>query len=207
MITVLGRANSLNVRKVLWLLDELGLAYEREDWGHGFRDARSPEFLKLNPNGLVPVINDGGFVLWESHAILHYLAERHGPTRILPADLRARAISEQWLGWQATELNSSWVYAVMHLFRRDPNYQDPELVARSIALWTSRMRILEARLAETGAHVAGEEFTLADIAIGLSVHRWQSLAFEKPDLPAVAAYAERLRRRPAGARYMSPETP
>src|SRR5690606_5379370 len=94
-LRVLGRVTSINVRKVLWALDELGVAYEREDWGLPLRDPRAPEFLALNPNGLVPVLIEDGFVLWESNAILTHLARRHGA--LLPGDPRDRALVDQWL--------------------------------------------------------------------------------------------------------------
>jgi glutathione S-transferase len=205
MLKVLGRVTSINVRKALWALDELGLAYEREDWGLPLRDPKVPEFLALNPNGQVPVLVENGFVLWESNAILIYLAEREG--KLLPDQLEARALVLQWLGWQAAELNPPWGYAVNALIRRTPGYEDPAKVADSMAKWTVKMDILEAQLARTGAYVAGTDFTIADIAMGLSVHRWLSIPVDKKELPAVAEYYEHLMSREAGARWMGPETP
>jgi glutathione S-transferase len=116
MLRILGRVTSINVRKVLWALDELGLAYGREDWGMPVRDPKVPEFLALNPNGQVPVLVENQFVLWESNAILIYLAEREG--QLLPEQLELRALALQWLGWQAAELNPPWGYAVNALIRR-----------------------------------------------------------------------------------------
>ena len=104
MLKVLGRKASINVRKVLWTADELGIAYDREDWGLPLRDPNVPDFLALNPNAQVPVIVDDGFVLYESPAIMRYLCEREGDTRRLPADLRERAIVGQWLSWNGAEL-------------------------------------------------------------------------------------------------------
>jgi len=207
MLKVLGRANSSNVRKVLWTLDELGTAYEREDWGHGFRDARSPEFLNLNPNGQVPTIVDDGFVLWESNAIMRYLVEKENDRSLLSGDLRERALAEQWLAWQASELNPAWGYAVMALFRRAPGYDDPVRVQASIDHWGREMRILDAQLARTGAYAAGDNFSLADIALGISVHRWFAIKFDKPELASVQRYYDLLRERPAGAKYMHASTP
>lgn len=204
MLKVLGRVTSINVRKVLWALDELGLAYEREDWGLPLRDPKVPEFLALNPNGQVPVLVENGFVLWESNAILIYLAEREGA--LLPDQLEQRALALQWLGWQASELNPPWGYAVNALIRRTPGYDDPAKVADSMAKWGAKMAILEAALAGGTVYI-GNGFSIADIALGLSVHRWMSVPAEKPDLPAVADYYERLMSREAGARWMAPETP
>lgn len=202
---VLGRVTSINVRKVLWALDELGLGYEREDWGLPLRDPKVPEFLALNPNGQVPVLVENQFVMWESNAILIYLAEREG--RLLPRQLELRGLALQWLIWQATELNAPWGYAVHALIRKTPGYADADKVATSIAGWTAKMEILEAQLARGQAFVAGDEFTIADIAIALSVHRWMSLPAEKKEFAAVADYYERMMAREAGARWMGPQTP
>jgi len=205
MMKLLGRVTSINARKVLWALDEMGLAYEREDWGLPLRDPKVPEFLALNPNGQVPVLVEGGFALWESNAILIYLAERE--KRLLPDRLELRALTLQWLTWQATELNPPWGYAVNALIRKTPGYDDPGKVADSMLAWGARMRILENQLQAGGPHIVGDAFTIADIALGLSVHRWISIPAEKPDLPAVADYYERLMSREAGARWMGPATP
>ena len=205
MLKVLGRVTSINVRKVLWALDELGLGYEREDWGMPLRDPKVPEFLVLNPNGQVPVVIEGEFVLWESNAILIYLAEREG--QLLPEQLELRALTLQWLGWQASELNPPWGYAVNALIRKTPGYDDPARIADSMARWTAKMEILEAALAGAGNGYIGAGFSIADIALGLSVHRWMSIPLEKKEFPAVAEYYERLMSREAGARWMGPETP
>ncbi len=196
MLQILGRASSLNVRKVLWLCEELGLAFEREDWGAGFRSAQSPEFLALNPNGLVPVIRDGEFVLWESNTICRYLAAKHGRVDLLPAEPAPRAQVEQWMDWQATELNGAWTYAFMALVRKSPAHRDEAQILASAAAWQRQMGILEARLSVTGAFVAGSRFTLADVVVGLSVHRWLMTPVERPDLPAVARYYDELGARP-----------
>jgi glutathione S-transferase len=205
MLKVLGRVTSINVRKVLWTLDELGLAYEREDWGLPVRNPYVPEFLKFNPNAQVPVVIDGDFVLWESNVIMRYLEEKDGARRLLAADLETRTRAEQWLQWQATELNPQWGYAVYALLRKVPGYDDPMEIRRSLARWGDKMKMLEARLVETGAFAAGDAFSLADIALGLSIHRWYAVPGDLPALPAVRRYYETLRRRDAGARYMSAE--
>ena len=205
MIKLLGRTTSINVRKVLWALDELNLDYDREDWGLPIRDPKTPEFLALNPNAQVPVLVEDGFVLWESNAILIYLAEREG--KLLPRALQQRALALQWLGWQAAELNPPWGYAVNALIRNTPGYDDPAKIAESMAKWGAKMEILEAHLARVESFVTGDEFTLADISLGLSIHRWVSISAEKPALPAVESYYQRLMSRDAGARWMGPGTP
>jgi glutathione S-transferase len=195
MLQILGRASSLNVRKVLWLCEELGLAFEREDWGAGFRSAQSPEFLALNPNGLVPVIRDGNFVLWESNTICRYLATKHRRADLLPVEAEPRARVEQWMDWQATELNSAWVYAFMALVRKSASHRDEAQIHASVAAWSQQMGILEAQLSRTSGFVVGDNFTLADVVVGLSVHRWFMTPIERPDLPCVARYYDELGKR------------
>ena len=203
-LVLLGRASSINVRKVLWLGDELGLALEHQPWGEGALSLRSPEFLALNPQGLVPVLRDGEAVLTESNTICRYLAAREHRADLLPEAPLARARVEQWMDWQATTLNSAWRHAFMARVRRHPDFQDPAAIARSVAEWNACMAILDARLAHTGAHVCGDDFTLADIVLGLSTQRWWMTPMrtdERPALPAIAAYTERLAARPGFMRF------
>ena len=206
MLKVLGRITSINVRKVLWAADEMGLGYAREDWGKPIRDPNVPEFLALNPNGQVPVVIDDGFVLWESGAVLRYLAGRAG-SDLWPQDLRERALVDQWLTWQATELNPSWGYIVPALLRGDPANPDPARIATALTSWAKKMRIFEARLAETGGFVANGRFSLADIALGLSTHRWMSVPVDKPALPAVEAHYAMMKDRSAAAAHLGSGTP
>ncbi|WP_321816034.1 MULTISPECIES: glutathione S-transferase [unclassified Paraburkholderia] len=201
MIEILGKTPSINVRKVLWTCTELNLPFTREDWGSGFRSTQTPEFLALNPNALVPVIKDGDFVLWESNSIIRYLAGRYDGQPLYPVDPFARARVDQWMDWQATDLNRSWSYAFLGLVRQSAAHQDAQEIAQSIAQWTRNMHILEARLQDTDAFVAGAGFSLADIPVGLSVNRWFGTPFEKPELPAVSAYVERLNERPGFMAY------
>jgi len=197
MLRILGKSPSINVRKVLWLCAELDLPFEHEEWGAGFRSTHTPDFLTLNPNGMVPVIIDGDFVLWESNSIFRYLAARQERLDLLPAAPRERAKVERWMDWQATELNNAWRYAFMGLVRHSPEHQDPAMLANGIATWNRQMQVLEAQLQQTLAYAAGEHFTLADIVLGLSTHRWLVAPIGRPDLPAVKAYNARLCERPA----------
>lgn len=201
MLTILGKASSINVRKVLWLCDEIGLEYQREDWGAGFRATDEPAFLALNPHGLVPVLRDGDSVLWESNTILRYLAAKHARHDLLPADPAARAKIEMWMDWQATEFNASWSYAFQGLVRNNPACQDGTMLAQSVASWTKQVAVLNARL-EKSRHVAGDDFTLADIPVGLSVNRWFLTPVPgRPAFPAVAAYYDHLSGRDAFRRH------
>lgn len=197
MLTILGRSSSINVRKVLWACAELNIQYTREDWGDGFKSTHTAEFLALNPNAMVPVIKDGDFILWESNSIIRYLARAYRGEALYPAPPKKRAIVDQWIDWQASQLNPAWRYAVTALIRHFPAQPDPEQIADSVARWTGQMSILNQRLETTGAYVAGPEFTLADIPIGLSVHRWFATPIERVNFPAASAYYERLSQRPA----------
>lgn len=197
MLKVLGKASSINVRKVLWACDEIGVAFEREDWGDGVRSPQTPEFLALNPNGLVPVVIDGERVLRESNTIVRYLAAKHARTDLLPASAGERALVEMWMDWQATEFNNAWRYAFQALVRKNPAFADRAQIAASLQSWTDHIAILDGQLRKTGAFVQGPAFTAADIPIGLSVNRWFMTPFERREFPAVAAYYARLSERPA----------
>lgn len=192
MIRILGKASSINVRKVLWACEEIGIAYSRADDG--------PE-LGQNPNGLVPVIVDGDFVLWESNSIIRYLANKWTAHTLLPTEPRTRAEVDRWIDWQATEFNSAWRYAFSAIVRRNPAFNDPRDIDASKRQWTRMVAILDSQLAHTGGHVAGAAFTLADIPIGLSVNRWFMTPFDRPAFPHVEAYYERLSARPAFVRH------
>jgi len=195
MLTLLGRTSSINVRKVLWLCDELDLDYLREEWGDGFQPTHSPEFMALNPNAMVPVLKDDELVIWESNAILRYLANAYGGEWLYPLHPQSRAPIDQWMDWQSTELNTSWRYAFMSLVRHSPAHQDPRLLAAACKGWSHTMSILNQQLEKTGRYVAGRNFTLADIPIGLAVNRWFETPLDHPDYPAVRHYYERLTER------------
>ena len=201
MLKLYGKSTSINVRKVLWLCDELGLALDHEQWGSGFRSTTEPAFLQLNPNALVPVIQDGDFVLWESNSICRYLAAREQRDDLLPREPQARARVEQWMDWQATELNSAWRYAFTGLVRGSPAHQDAAALAASVASWNGHMATLDAQLARGGPYLLGGVFTLADVVLGLSTHRWMMTPMERPQLPAVQSYYAQLSQRPAFMRY------
>ncbi len=201
MLTILGKSSSINVRKVLWLCEELGLPYTQEQYGAGFQATDTAAFKALNPNAMVPVIIDDGFVLWESNTICRYLAGRAQRDDLLPAAPQDRARVEQWMDWQATELNNAWRHAFMALVRHSPAHQDAAAVAASAAAWNRHMQMVEAQLERTGAFMAGEAFTLADIVIGLSTNRWLMTPIDRPALPAVQAYCERLAQRPGYQRH------
>lgn len=197
---LLGRLTSINVRKVMWTAAQLGLALDREDWGAGFRSPQEPGYLALNPNGLIPVLIDGDFTLWESNAICRYLATKLGATELLPTEPQARARVEQWMDWQAGELNNSWRVAFMALVRGQP--ATPDAVEAGVANWNRHMGMLDEQLARTGAFVTGDDFTLADVVLGLSAQRWKNAPIERIELPAVNAWMQRLSERPGFTEFV-----
>jgi len=203
-VKILGRVSSINVRKVLWVCDEIGLTYEREDWGAGYRSTREPDYLALNPKALIPVLVDGVTVVTESNSICRYLAAKSGREDLLPTDPARRAEVESWMDWIATDHNMAWRYAVHALVRKRPDYDSQAEIEKSRTEWNMLMGVLDAGLAMRPGFLCGT-FSLADVPAGLAVHRWLQTPISRPDLPNVMAYYERLQRRPAFARYASAE--
>jgi glutathione S-transferase len=205
MLKVYGRANSINVRKVLWMLGELGLEFEREDWGRGFRPTDDPVFRKINPVGVVPVIDDGDFRLRESNAIVRYLAEKHGRADLYPKDLRTRATAEAFMDWASTDFANGMRPVFHGLVVKNPAYVDQ--VAAGAKEWAQQMAVLEQHLSTGGPFVMGSSFTVGDIPVGLVVNRWYSIKFDKPEFKAVSAYYDRLTERPPYRTYGRNGTP
>lgn len=205
-LKILGRVTSINVRKARWTADLIGTEYEVESWGMPERDPKVPEFMALNPNAQVPVIVEGDFVLWESNAIMRYLADTRR-SGLWPVDAHERALVDQWMTWQVAELNAQWGYAVQALLRKNPAYADRQRIEDSIANWSAKMRILEAQLAAGGGWAANGRLSIADIGLVLSTHRWFSTPFDKPELPAVRQHYEQLKATPQGEAYMNAGTP
>ena len=196
-IRILGRNNSFNVRKVLWVCDELGIDYLREDYGRGFRACTEPEFLALNPVAQVPVVIDGEAIMRESNSIIRYLAAKAGNEDLYPSDLVKRQQIEQWMDWIAYDLTHALRGAFLGGVLREAPWDNEWFVEQGRKDLIHDMRIVEAHLGANGPYVTGDTFTLADIPMGLVVNRWFMVpGFDKPDLPHVAAYYELLSERP-----------
>ena len=207
MLTVYGRANSINVRKVLWMLDEVGQPFERQDWGRGYRPTSEPDFLTKSIFGVVPVIDDDGFVLRESQTIVRYLASKHARHDLYPTALQPRAQTESWMDWASTDLYMAArpVFHAMIVNAKDPT--TAEAPAEGVADWSKQMVRLNQQLTTEGPFLMGKAFTIADIPAGMVVNRWFALKFEKPALPAVTAYYDRLALRPAYRKHGRNGTP
>lgn len=203
MRTLYGRANSSNVMKALWLMEELGLPHERVDLGGPFGGTDTPEYRAMNPNGVVPTLVEDGFVLWESNAILRYLCDAHAPGHpFWPREPRARAAVDCWLDWQQTTLTRPQSIVFQGLIRTPPERRDEAAIAAALVDLGRVWGLLDARLARH-AHVAGPGMSLADVASGVSVHRWFALDVERPELPHLRAWYDRLLARPAYARHVA----
>lgn len=201
MLRIHGHAGSINVRKVLWACEELAIPSQREDRGGPFGATTDPAFLAINPFGMVPSIDDDGVMLSESNAIVRYLAASRGRGDLLPPDPAARARVEMWMDWQASDFNNSWRVAFQGLVRKNPALQDPAAIERSMSAFSRMVGIVDAQLARSGGYICGPRFTVADIAIGLSIHRWRATPCERPALANVDDYYARLSERPGFRRY------
>jgi glutathione S-transferase len=204
VLRIWGRNNSINVQKVLWCCAELSIPYERIDVGGPFGGNREPEYLRLNPNGLVPTISDGGFVLWESNAIVRYLATRHGMGTMCPEDLPERADADRWMDWQMGTLWASLRPAFIGLIRTPPENRDQASIAAAIRKTAESWAMLDAHLAGRD-YVTGPSLTMADIPLGATAYRWFSLDIERVPMPNLEAWYGRLcARAPYRANVMLP---
>ena len=185
-----GRANSVNVKKALWCLEELRLPYERVDAGMQFGVVNTPEYRKLNPNGRVPTLEDDGFVLWESHTIVRYLAAKHGAGTLWPDEPRARADAERWMDWAFT-LWAELRPVFWGVVRTPPEKRDMAAIEEQRAKVAELLAILDGALAGK-RYVAGDRLTIGDIPIGCKVQLWMRMPIERPRQPNLEAWFERL---------------
>ena len=197
MLKVWGRRSSFNVQKVLWLVAELQLPHEHIPAGGSFGRLNGPAFRRLNPHGRVPVLQDGDLAVWESHAILRYLAARYGGERFWPSDPADRARIEGWMDWSQTALQPDFLMGVFWGYYRTPEARrDRPAIERSLRLCAEHFRLLDGVLA-TQDFLAGDHLSLADIPSGMSLYRYFELDIDRPPLPHVEAWYQRLRLRPA----------
>lgn len=197
MLKIWGRKNSLNVQKVLWACAEMEVAFEREDAGMQFGVTDTPAYVAMNPNRLVPTIDDDGFVLWESNSIVRYLAMKHGMGTLCPHDLQTRASAERWMDWQLTTMDPAFRALYLGLMRTAPERRDPDAIERSRVLSTAKFEILDAYLAKT-RFLAGDAFSFGDIPLGIHAYRWYNLpGIERRKLSNVERWYAELCARPA----------
>lgn len=191
MLTIWGRLNSHNVKKVAWFAEELGIPYQRYDVGGAF--GMDADYLAKNPNALIPTIEDGDLTLWESNAILRYLAGKYGGERFWSADPAQRALSDRWMDWQFSYAPAQ-LDAFLNLVRLAPKDRDMAAVDRSVAASAKKMAILEQALAEA-PWLSGADFGLGDVPMGVYAHTYFALDIERPALPRVSDWYHRLQAR------------
>lgn len=195
MLRIWGRTNSLNVQKALLALEEIGRPYERIDAGLAFGLVNTPDYRAMNPNGLVPTLDDDGFILWESNSIVRYLCAAYAPGALWPLDVRVRAAAERWMDWQLTTLLNPVNTLFLPLVRA-PGTGDPQAFEAARLACEANFGLLDGLLSRQ-AFVTGEAFGMADCAIAPVVHRWLSLPLERPALPILQRWYEIICARPS----------
>lgn len=205
MLKIWGRKTSSNVQKVMWAVGELQLAHERVDIGGPFGGNKEPAYLAMNPNGLVPTLEDGDLILWESNTIVRYLGGRHGAGTLEPADPVTRARASQWMDWQLSVVGPAIGPAFWGLIRTPPEQRDAAAIAASQAKTIEAMKILDAALGKR-AYVAGDAFSYGDIPVGIMAYRYWQLVPQRPETPNLTRWYGEIEKRPAFRQHVSAVT-
>ena len=198
-LTIWGRHTSSNVQKLLWGCAEMGVDYSRPDMAGKF--GFTEEYLSMNPNRVVPTIDDDGFILWESNACLRYLAEKHGRGTLWPEDSHVRADADRWMDWQTTTFWAALRPVFHQLIRGAPDQQNREMIDQGVEAAGEISAVLDAALADR-RFVAGDSFTMGDIPIGGIIYRWYEMDIARPERPNIRAWYERLQERPGYAEHI-----
>ena len=196
MLKIWGRDNSVNVQKALWCCEEMGVQYQRIDAGGTFGIVNTPQYRALNPNGLVPTIEDGPFVLWESNTIVRYLTAKHSAGKLWPEDLKVRAEADKWMDWTNTTFWPTFRPLFWNLIRTPVDQRDDEAIEESRLKTAEILDFLDAHL-KNRAYIAGDDLTMGDIPMGCAIWRWLSVPVERPSLPNIQHWFGNLRQRPA----------
>ncbi len=201
MLEIWGRPYSSNVIPVIWTAAELGLDFKLNLAGGSFGVLDTEDYEKLNPNRLIPTIRDDGFVLWESHAIVRYLADRYGLGTLCPRDVQTRGHADQWMEWCGTRAFPAVFPLFWDTVRTEPEKRDMDMVAKKAEVAGRLLAILDAHLADR-SFVAGDIFTMGDIPLGTVAYRYFNVAVERPPLPYMEAWYARLSERPAYQKHV-----
>ena len=196
MLKIIGRNTSSNVQKVLWACGEMDLPFEREDLGGPFGGNDTPEYRALNPNGRVPTIVDGDFVLWESNSCIRYLAAKHASGTLYPDDLQVRANGERWMDWQLTVMSPALVPVFWGLVRTPPDERDNDAIEEARKKLSGVMAILDTHLGGS-TYIAGDSFGVGDIPLGITAYRWFNLEMARENYPNLQRWYDLLSARPA----------
>lgn len=206
MLEIMGRRDSSNVQKVVWCCGELELPFEREDIGGKFGKNKEAAYLAVNPNGLVPTLRDGEFVLWESNSIVRYLVDKYGAGELVPDTAEGRADANRWMDWQLTVLGPALVPIFMGLIRTPEPERDGAAIERGVAQANARWAIVE-RYLEGHDYLVGNSLTIGDIPVGIWAYRWFNLPVERDSSPRVEKWYQRLcERKPFQEHVMIPLT-
>ncbi len=190
-----GRENSTNVRKVLWCAEELGLTYEHINAGGAFGRVNEPAYLAMNPNGLVPCLEDDGFILWESNVIVRYLAAQYGQDH-WPQDARSRAAADKWMDWTSLSLAKPFRDVFWNLVRTPQDQRNMAEVDSGVAQCARLLALADAALKDT-PFLSGAQFGMGDIPLGCIAYAWYGMPITRPNLPHLDAWYEGLTQRPA----------
>ncbi|HET7007712.1 MAG TPA: glutathione S-transferase family protein [Candidatus Binatia bacterium] len=206
MIKIWGRTDSSNVQKVLWCCGELDLQFERLDWGGKFGGNKDPEYAAMNPNGLVPTIKDGDFVLWESNSIMRYLNAKYGNGKLLPASPEGMASANRWMDWQLSVFNPVIVPLFFATIRTPPAQRDPQAIQAALDKTVRTWQMVEDHLAKN-RFLGGTEFSLGDIPLGVWAYRWFNLPIDRPEQPNIERWYDTIKqRKPYQTHIMIPVT-
>jgi glutathione S-transferase len=196
MLRIFGRRSAFNVQKVMWLIGELELDHEHREAGGSFGGLDAPEFLRMNPHGRIPVIDDGGMIIWESHAIIRYLAARYGAGRYWPKDAGARSHADRWMDWSLATLQPAFMDLFWGYYRTPEAQRDWSFIDKAIARCDRHYGLLDRHLADK-AYLASDRLTMGDIPAGTTLFRYFALDIKRPALPYVESWYGRLAERPA----------
>lgn len=195
MLKILGRKNSSNVQKVLWCCGELGIPFEREDYGGKFGRTKDAEYLAMNPNATVPTIIDDDLVIWESNTVIRYLANTYDDGTLYPRNPGERATGERWMDWQLSVLRDAIFPMFWGLVRTKPEDRDMSGILASRKKTADALAILDNFLDRT-EFVGGSRFSICDIPVGVFVYRWFNMDIEREELPNLRRWYDRLGERP-----------
>jgi glutathione S-transferase len=201
MLKIWGRATSSNVQKVLWCCAELDLEFERVDVGGPFGGNRDPEYLAMNPNGLVPTVKDGDLVMWESNTICRYLATTRNGEHLYPRDPAARTHVERWMDWQLAVIGAPMGQLLFGLVRSTPETRDPAAIERARQRAAGAWTIIDDEL-KNRTYLAGDHLSLAEIVLGTQIYRWFAFPIERPELPNLRAWYVRMHQRPGFKKHI-----
>ncbi|MGK4442186.1 glutathione S-transferase [Yersinia enterocolitica] len=196
MVTVWGRNNSTNVKKVLWCLEELNVSYERIDVGGQYGKLNEPLYRSLNPNGLIPCLQEEDFILWESNTIVRYLAAKYGADTLYLSDARARASAEKWMDWVTSGMSVPFKAAFIGLVRTPPDQQDKAKIAEGVEQLNALMTIADSAIKDQ-PYFSGDKFGIGDIPLGCFAYAWFNMPIVRPELPHLQRWYHSLTQRAA----------